>query len=149
MARRFARPEGLALGPGWPWPLVSAAAVVVAILLAWLVLDLGGIGGLLFPAGFAVICVVAVCAARADQVYVPSVQPPFVATLAVLGAALLTGRTTSTTTFLLAVLAPLAELFWWLLLVSAVCVVLGLVRSGRLPARVPGSSSWAWRREGR
>lgn len=147
--RSLPHPTGLAIGPGWPWPVVSGAAAVAALLLAWLALDLGGLGGLLFPIGFAAICVVAVCTVHSDQLYVPSVQPPFVATVAVVGAALLTGRTTSTTTFLLSVLAPLAALFWWLLVVSLACVVLGLVRSGRLPGRLPGSAAWSWRRDGR
>ena len=29
--RRFSRPEGLAVGPGLPWPVVCVASVVVAV----------------------------------------------------------------------------------------------------------------------
>jgi hypothetical protein len=113
----------------------------VVIALAWLTLDLHGLGGLLFPAGFAAACVVSACAVRPDQLFVPAAQPPVVLVMGIVGAAVLTGRTSSTTTLALAVLAPLAELFWWLLVVTIVCALVGVVRSGRLPA--PGSGSWS------
>lgn len=139
--RFLARPAGLALGPGLPWPVVSVAATVAVVLLAWLLLDLQGLGGLLFPLGFGAACVAAVCAVRADQLFVPAAQAPVVAVVGIVGAAVLTGRTGSTTALALAVVAPLAELFWWLLVVSVVCAVIGVVRSGRVVA--PGGGSWS------
>lgn len=108
--------------------MVTAATVIVCVLLAWFGLFRTGLGGLLFPVVYVLACAAAVCAVPRAEVAIPAMQPPVVATVAVVAASLLTGRATSTLTFLLGVLAPLAELFWWILLATAAAVALAVLR---------------------
>lgn len=117
-----------AVGPGYPWPLVVAGALVVTALLAWLLGQRAGILGLLFPVGYLVVCVLAVCAVRADGVLVPALQAPVVAFVGLVVAAIVRGDAASSTLFVLGVFAPLAQLFWWMLVALVVSAVLGFVR---------------------
>jgi hypothetical protein len=117
-----------AVGPGFPWPLVVAASLVVTALLAWLLGLRGGILGLLFPVGYLVVSLLAVCAVRVDGVVVPALQPPVIAFLGLVVASIVRGDTTSTTLFVLGVFAPLAQLFWWMLVALVGSVLLGFVR---------------------
>lgn len=116
------------MGPGYPWPLVSAVALVVVVLLAWFLQHRAGLLGLLFPVGYLVVCVLAVCAARPDGLVVPALQPPVLAFVALVLATILAGDASSTTMFALGVFAPLAQLFWWMLVALAACVLLGFLR---------------------
>ncbi|MEJ2869354.1 DUF6542 domain-containing protein [Actinomycetospora sp. OC33-EN08] len=117
-----------AIGPGYPWPLVSTAALVLTSLLAWFLQHRAGLVGLLFPVGYLVVCLLAVCAVRADGVLVPALQAPVVGFLGLVVAAVVAGDTTSTTLFVLGVVAPLAQLFWWMLVAFFACAILGVVR---------------------
>ncbi|WP_018333833.1 DUF6542 domain-containing protein [Actinomycetospora chiangmaiensis] len=128
---RDARPRQagrFAVGPGFPWPLVVVGALVVTALLAWLVGQRAGILGFLFPVGYLVVCVLAVCAVRPDGVLVPALQAPVVAFLGLVVAAIVRGDTASSTLFVLGVFAPLAQLFWWMLVALVVTAVLGFLR---------------------
>ena len=118
-----------AVGPGYPWPLVSVAALLVVALLAWFLLHRAGLLGLLFPVGYLVACVVAVCAARPDGLVVPALQPPLLAFLALAISTIASGDATVTTMFALGVFAPLAQLFWWMLVALLACVLLGFLRA--------------------
>ncbi|MDL5158459.1 DUF6542 domain-containing protein [Actinomycetospora termitidis] len=122
------QPGRFAVGPGFPWPLLSVAALVVTSLLAWFLQQRAGLLGLLFPVGYLVVCLLAVCAVRADGVLVPAVQAPVVAFLGLAVSAVLSGNATSTTLFVLGVFAPLAQLFWWMLVAFVACAILGFLR---------------------
>jgi hypothetical protein len=102
--------------------------VIVTGLLAWLLLHRGGLLGLLFPVGYLVICMLGVAMVRAEAVAVPALGPPVVAFLGLVIAAVITGDTASSTLFLLGVFAPLAELFWWMVVATAACLVVGFLR---------------------
>lgn len=137
-----------AVGPGYPWPLVSGVALLVVVLLAWFLQSRAGLLGLLFPVGYLVVCVLAVCAARADGLVVPALQPPVLAFLGLVVATILAGDASSTTMFALGVFAPLAQLFWWMLVALVACVLLGFLRhresnpefSLRSALRAPGNA---------
>ncbi len=101
---------------------------MVTALLAWLVGQRAGILGFLFPVGYLVVCVLAVCAVRPDGVLVPALQAPVVAFLGLVVAAIVRGDTASSTLFVLGVFAPLAQLFWWMLVALVVTAVLGFLR---------------------
>ncbi|WP_285592278.1 DUF6542 domain-containing protein [Actinomycetospora sp. NBRC 106378] len=117
-----------AVGPGFPWPLVSAGALVATALLAWLLQNRAGILGLLFPVGYLVVSLVAVCAVRVDGVLVPALQAPVVALLGLVVAAIVRGDTAGSTLFLLGVFAPLAQLFWWMLVALVGSALVGFLR---------------------
>ncbi len=117
-----------AVGPGYPWPVVAVGAVVVTGLLAWLLLHRAGVLGLLFPIGYLVVCVLGVAMSRAESVAVPALAPPVVAFLGLVVAAIVTGDTASSTLFLLGVFVPLAGLFWWMLVATLACLVVGFLR---------------------
>ena len=137
-----------AVGPGYPWPLVSGVALLVVVLLAWFLQSRAGLLGLLFPVGYLVVSVLAVCAARADGLVVPALQPPVLAFLGLVVATILSGDASSTTMFALGVFAPLAQLFWWMLVALVACVLLGFLRhresnpefSLRTALRAPGNA---------
>ncbi|NMO91017.1 hypothetical protein HH311_14645 [Actinomycetospora sp. TBRC 11914] len=97
-------------------------------LLAWLLLHRAGLLGLMFPVGYLVVSMLGVAMVRAEAVVVPALAPPVVAFLGLVIAAVITGDTASTTLFLIGVLAPLAELFWWMLVATLACVVVGFLR---------------------
>lgn len=136
------------MGPGHPWPLVSAAALVVVVLLAWFLQQRAGLLGLMFPVGYLVVSVLAVCAVRPDGLVVPALQPPLLAFLALAISTILSGDASSTTMFALGVFAPLAQLFWWILVALVACVLLGFLRhresnpdfSLRTALRAPGNA---------
>jgi hypothetical protein len=102
--------------------------VVVTGLLAWLLLHRGGLLGLMFPVGYLVVCMLGVAMVRAEAVAVPALAAPVVAFLGLVIAAIVTGDAASSTLFLLGVFAPLAELFWWMLVATVACLVVGLLR---------------------
>lgn len=105
-----------------------AGAVIVTGLLAWLLQHRGGLLGMLFPIGYLVVCMLGVAMVRAEAVAVPALAPPVVAFLGLVIAAIVTGSTASSTLFLLAVFAPLAQLFWWMLVATVACLVVGFLR---------------------
>ena len=117
-----------AVGPGYPWPLVALGAVVVTGLLAWLLMNRAGLLGLMFPIGYLVVCMLGVAMVRAEAVAVPALAPPVVAFLGLVIAAIVAGNAASSTLFLLGVFAPLAELFWWMLVATVACLVVGFLR---------------------
>ncbi|WP_433798911.1 DUF6542 domain-containing protein [Actinomycetospora sp. CA-084318] len=117
-----------AVGPGFPWPVASGAALVLTSLFAWFLQDRSGLLGLLFPVGYLVFCLLAVCAVRVDGVLVPALQAPVLAFLALVIAAIVRGDASGSTLFVLGVFAPLAQLFWWMLVALVGCAVLGLLR---------------------
>ncbi|MCD2190469.1 DUF6542 domain-containing protein [Actinomycetospora soli] len=122
------QPGRFAVGPGFPWPLASAAALVLTTVLAWLLQDRSGLLGLFFPVGYLVVCLLAVCAVRVDGVLVPALQAPVVAFLALVVAAVVRGDAAGSTLFVLGVFAPLAQLFWWMLVALVGCALLGFLR---------------------
>jgi hypothetical protein len=72
-ARRRPRRAGtFAAGPGYPWPVVLAVAVVVTSVLAWLLSHRAGLLGLMFPVGYAGVCVLGVAMVRSETVVVPA-----------------------------------------------------------------------------
>jgi hypothetical protein len=87
-----------------------------------------GLLGLMFPVGYLVVCMLGVAMVRAEAVAVPALSPPVVAFLGLAIAAIVTGNATSSTLFLLSVFAPLAELFWWMLVATLACLVVGFLR---------------------
>ncbi|GLZ53735.1 hypothetical protein Acsp07_33520 [Actinomycetospora sp. NBRC 106378] len=97
-------------------------------LLAWLLQNRAGILGLLFPVGYLVVSLVAVCAVRVDGVLVPALQAPVVALLGLVVAAIVRGDTAGSTLFLLGVFAPLAQLFWWMLVALVGSALVGFLR---------------------
>jgi hypothetical protein len=103
-------------------------AVVVTGLLAWLLLHRAGLLGLMWPVGYLVVCMLGVAMVRAEAVAVPALAPPVVAFLGLVIAAIITGNAASSTLFLLGVFAPLAELFWWMLVATLACALVGFVR---------------------
>jgi hypothetical protein len=103
-------------------------AVVVTGLLAWLLLHRAGLLGLMWPVGYLVVCMLGVAMVRAEAVVVPALAPPVIAFLGLVIAAIITGDTASSTLFLLGVFAPLAQLFWWMVVATAACVVVGFLR---------------------
>ena len=128
-AGRRPRPVGrFAVGPGYPWPTVVVGAVVVTGVLAWLLSHRAGLLGFMFPVGYVVVCVLAVATVRPAAVLAAALAPPVVAALGLVGAAIAAGDTASSTLFLLGVLAPLAQLLWWMLGATLACVVVGFVR---------------------
>lgn len=139
------RPGSFALGPGYPWPVVGVGAVLVTGLLAWLLEDRAGLAGWAFPLGYLAVCLLAVAMVRVGSVAAAGLAPAVTALLGIVLAAILTGRTGSSTLFLLTVLAPLAELFWWMLVATAACLVLGFARLRR---ERPGTSPFLLRRRG-
>lgn len=136
------------MGPGHPWPLVSVAALLVVALLAFFLQHRAGLLGLLFPVGYLVVSVLAVCAARPDGLVVPALQPPVLGFLGLAVSSIVAGDATSTTMFVLGVFAPLAQLFWWMLVALVACVLLGFLRhresnpdfSLRTALRPPGNA---------
>ena len=132
------RPVGrLAVGPGYPWPVIIGGAVVVTGVLAWLLSHLTGLLGLMFPVGYVAVCVLAVVMVRAEAVVVTALAPPVVAGLGLVGAATVAGDTASSTLLALGVLAPLAQLLWWMLAATLAGVVVGLARFGQVHLERP------------
>lgn len=101
---------------------------MISALLAWLFLHRAGLLGFVFPVGYLVVSMLAVAMVHADSVAVPAFQPPLVAFLGIAVATVVSGGATSTTTFFLGVFAPLAELFWWMVVATVACLVVGFVR---------------------
>lgn len=130
MSRRPGRPS-LEIGPGYPWPVVAAGAVVLTGLLAWQLQHRAGLLGWVFPIGYLAVCLLAVAMVRAGSVAVPALAPPVTAFLGLVLAGILAGDTTSSTLFVLGVFAPLALLFWWMVVATAACLVLGVLRLRR------------------
>jgi hypothetical protein len=108
--------------------VVAVGAVVVTGLLAWLLLHRAGLLGLMFPVGYLVVCMLGVAMVRAEAVVVPALAPPVIAFLGLVIAAIIAGDTASSSLFLLGVFAPLAELFWWMLVATLACLVVGFLR---------------------
>lgn len=119
------------MGPGYPWLVVGVGAVFVVGLLAWLLGHRAGLLGWMFPIGYLAVCLLAVAMVRAESVAAAALAPALTAFLGMVLAAILAGETGSSTLFLLAVLAPLAELFWWMLLATGACLVIGFLRQRR------------------
>ena len=102
----------------------------------------------MFPVGYLVVSVLAVCAVRPDGLVVPALQPPLLAFLALAISTIVSGDASSTTMFALGVFAPLAQLFWWMLVALVACVLLGFLRhresnpdfSLRTALRTPGNA---------
>ena len=102
----------------------------------------------MFPLGYLAVCLLAVAMVRAESMAAAALAPALTAFLGMVLAAILAGETGSSTLFLLAVLAPLAELFWWMLVATAACLVIGILRQRRerpgtslfSPVRRPGVS---------
>ncbi len=110
-------------------------------LLAWLLLHRAGLLGLMFPVGYLVVCMLGVAMVRAEAVAVPALAPPVTAFLGLVIAAVIAGNLASSTLFLLSVFAPLAELFWWMLVATAACLVVGFLRYRQVrPGWSPGAA---------
>jgi hypothetical protein len=107
---------------------VAVGALAVTGVLAWLLLHRAGLLGLMFPIGYLVVCMLAVAMVRPEGVAVPALSPPVVAFGGLVIAAIIAGDTASSTLFLLGVFAPLAELFWWMVVATLACLVVGFLR---------------------
>lgn len=118
----------LTVGPGFGWPVVLPGAIVVTGLLTWLLVHRAGLLGLMFPVGYVAVCGLGVAMVRIESAAVAAFAPPVVAFLGLVVGAILAGDTASSTLFGLAVLAPLAGLFWWMVVATAMCAVVGFVR---------------------
>ncbi|GAA4805501.1 hypothetical protein GCM10023200_48670 [Actinomycetospora chlora] len=124
-----------AVGPGFSWPVVGVVAVVATGLLARLLEDRAGLLGVAFPLAYLAVCLLAVAMVRPRSAAVAGLAPAVTAALGIVLAAVLAGRTASSTLFLLTVLAPLARLFWWMLAATAACLLLALARRRRRSPR--------------
>jgi len=112
-----------------PWPLATGGALLVTALAGAIGLHRTGVVGGIFPFAFVVSCVAAALLVRRSQMLVPAVEPPIVMTLAIALVWLVLQGGGGVGAFLLGVLGPLAEMFWWILVATVATLGVTVARS--------------------